>query len=145
MIYETFTKADNYDVMELFVPGYIPHTGLQATFDEFDRQLEDMKKMVELEVNVDPDFFKLQAVPCRTVPLIDKIIYSNPATIVFWADGTKTVVKCDNEPFSEEHGLAMAYMRKIYSSRSEFKKEIAKAKHSEQKKKDGVGAATDAV
>ena len=27
---------------------------------------------------------------------IKKVIYNNPATIVFWADGTKTVVKAKN-------------------------------------------------
>lgn len=138
MIYETFTKADNYDVMGLLVPGYASCSRLEIEFDGFDRQLEDLRKRIET-TSVVPCLSRPQPVPVRTVPLIDRIIYSAPATIVFWADGTKTVVKCDNEPFSEEHGLAMAYMRKIYSSRSEFKKEIAKAKHAEKKeiKEDG--------
>lgn len=40
---------------------------------------------------------------------IKKVIFSNPATIVLWNDGTKTVVKCgENETFDEEKGLAMA-------------------------------------
>ena len=26
---------------------------------------------------------------------ITNVIFNNPATIVFWSDGTKTVVKCD--------------------------------------------------
>jgi len=30
---------------------------------------------------------------------IKKVIFKNPATIVFWADGTKTVVKAKNEDF----------------------------------------------
>ena len=25
---------------------------------------------------------------------IDRVVYNNPVTIVFWSDGTKTVVKC---------------------------------------------------
>ena len=33
---------------------------------------------------------------------IKKVIFSNPATIVLWNDGTKTVVKCgENETFDE--------------------------------------------
>ena len=40
---------------------------------------------------------------------IKKVIFSNPATIVLWNDGTKTIVKCgENETFDEEKGLAMA-------------------------------------
>jgi hypothetical protein len=42
-----------------------------------------------------------------------KIIFHNPATIVIWSDGSKTVVKCHNEPFDREKGLAMCYMKKI--------------------------------
>ena len=47
--------------------------------------------------------------PNRTV----KIIFHDPATIVIWGDGSKTVVKCHNEPFDREKGLAMCYMKKF--------------------------------
>ena len=47
------------------------------------------------------------------MPGIDRIIFNNPATIVYWTDGTKTVVKAHDEEFSEEHGLAMAFARKV--------------------------------
>lgn len=46
---------------------------------------------------------------------IKKVIFNNPATIVFWADGTKTVVKCaDFDIFDPEKGLAMAICKRIY-------------------------------
>ena len=48
---------------------------------------------------------------------IKKVIFNNPATIVFWADGTKTVVKAKNEDFDPEKGLALgnkgSYFNKI--------------------------------
>ena len=48
-------------------------------------------------------------------PQIEKVIFNNPATIVFWKDGTKTVVKCqDGDKFDEEKGLAMAICKKVY-------------------------------
>lgn len=50
---------------------------------------------------------------------IEKIIYNNPATIVWFADGEKVVVKAYNEEFDKEKGVAMAIARKLYS-RSEF-------------------------
>lgn len=47
------------------------------------------------------------------MPGINRIIFNDPATIVYWADGTKTVVKTHDEEFSEEHGLAMAFAKKV--------------------------------
>lgn len=41
-------------------------------------------------------------------PPIEKVIFHDPATIVYWKDGNKTVVKAENEPFDPEKGLAMA-------------------------------------
>ena len=49
------------------------------------------------------------------VPEIKRVIFHEPATIVFWNDGTKTVVKCmEGELFDEEKGIAMAFMKKLY-------------------------------
>lgn len=44
---------------------------------------------------------------------IKKVIFNDPATIVYWEDGTKTVVKAmDGETFDKEKGLAMAISKK---------------------------------
>lgn len=43
-----------------------------------------------------------------------RIIRNGPATIVFWKDGTKTVVKCHDEDYDPEKGLAMALCRKLW-------------------------------
>ena len=42
------------------------------------------------------------------MPAIENVMFKDPATIVFWADGTKTVVKALYEKFDPEKGLAMA-------------------------------------
>ena len=45
---------------------------------------------------------------------IKDVIFNDPATIVFWTDGTKTVVKCQpGETFDPEKGLAMAISKKV--------------------------------
>lgn len=50
---------------------------------------------------------------------VKKIIYNDPATIVFWEDGTKTVVKRGkNEPFSKYHAFCAALAKKLYSTNS---------------------------
>ena len=48
---------------------------------------------------------------------ITKVIFNNPATIVFWNDGSKTVVKCNpGDVFDPEKGLAMACMKKLFGN-----------------------------
>ena len=45
---------------------------------------------------------------------ITKVIFNDPATIVFWSDGTKTVVKCsEDDEYDMETGLAMAVCKKL--------------------------------
>lgn len=56
----------------------------------------------------------------RMVPEIDRVIYNNPATIVLWKDGTKTVVKAQDEAFDEEKGLAMAIAKKVYGNNGRY-------------------------
>lgn len=48
-----------------------------------------------------------------------RVIYNGPATIVMWADGTKTVVKCDPEDEQDQMlGLALCYMKKALGNSS---------------------------
>ena len=54
-----------------------------------------------------------QYYPTTSTPQIKNVILNPPATIVFWADGTKTVVKAYREPFVPEKGLAMAIAKKV--------------------------------
>ena len=51
------------------------------------------------------------------VPKIADVIFSPPATIVVWKDGTKTVVKAENEAYDAEKGLAMAISRKALGNK----------------------------
>lgn len=60
----------------------------------------------------------------KQYPEIDHIIYDKPWTKVYWTDGTKTEVKTHNDKYTKEYGLAMAWMRKIYGTRSAFLKAV---------------------
>jgi hypothetical protein len=63
------------------------------------------------------------------IPQVKNIIFNDPATIVYWQDGTKTVVKTmHGDTFNEEYGVAMAYMKKIFGSSTGFKKLVTKYK-----------------
>lgn len=55
------------------------------------------------------------------IPEIKNVIFNDPATIVFWEDGTKTVVKCqDGDEFDPEKGLAMAIVKKAYGNKGNY-------------------------
>ena len=59
-------------------------------------------------------------------PSITNVIFNDPATIVFWNDGTKTVVKAKNEPYDPEKGLAMAITKKSLGNQSNYYNEFKK-------------------
>lgn len=59
---------------------------------------------------------------CWGIPDIDRVVFSEPATIVFWTDGTKTVVKCmPGEKFEKYAGFMAACMKKMFGSTSRAK------------------------
>lgn len=63
-------------------------------------------------------------VPVR-YPGIKDVKFHNPATIVFWTDGTKTVVKCGNgDIFDPEKGLAMAIAKMALGNKGNYFNEI---------------------
>ena len=63
----------------------------------------------------------------RRIPNINKVIFNESATIVFWADNTKTVVKCDvDDVYDREKGLAMAIAKKALGNKGNFNDEFKK-------------------
>lgn len=56
---------------------------------------------------------------------IKKVIFNPPATVVYWSDCTKTVVKCNvNDIFDPEKGLAMAIAKRCAGNTSAYYAEI---------------------
>lgn len=52
---------------------------------------------------------------------IKKVIFNDPATIILWHDGTKTVVKTQNgEKYDPEKGMAMAISKKCFGNAWEY-------------------------
>lgn len=70
--------------------------------------------------------------------MIQKVIFNPPATIVFWRDGSKTVVKCgENDIFDPEKGLAMAISKRTFGDNRDYYEIFAKwvGKYEYQQKK----------
>ena len=69
----------------------------------------------------------------KMLPEIEKVIFNDPATVVIWSDGTKTVVKTrqkgrKKDKFSKEYGLAMAIAKKYCGNRCRFMKMVKEGK-----------------
>ena len=60
-------------------------------------------------------------------PEVKKIIFNDSATIVYWKDGTKTVVKCqEGDDFDPEKGFAMAFLKKCWGNKGNFNDKLRK-------------------
>jgi len=48
------------------------------------------------------------------LPFPDEVIFHNPATVIYWDDGEKTVLKCHgDDAFDERMGLMVATVKKV--------------------------------
>lgn len=69
-------------------------------------------------------------VPCkptaRTTGIV-KVIYNNPATIVYWEDGSRTVVKCQpGDEFNRTIGFLMCVMKKVTGNTGRYNEVLKK-------------------
>lgn len=83
---------------------------------------------VRMKVGLHSDVFPAIDVDIsRSECAIIKVIFNYPATIVFWSDNTKTVVKCgDADIFDKEKGLAMAICKKAIGNKGNYYEEFKK-------------------
>ena len=75
---------------------------------------------------------------------IRKVIFNDPATVVLWSDGTKTVVKCGPEDkFDTEKGLAMAIVKKMAGNDNSFHKVFKQYPKKKNKEPGSIGFISD--
>lgn len=67
-----------------------------------------------------------RAVDTVCIPEIKNVIFNSPATIVYWVDGTKTVVKAQDEPFDPEKGIVMAIAKKAFGNSGNYFNRVKK-------------------
>lgn len=57
----------------------------------------------------------------RGLPEIRKVIFHDPATIIIWADGSKSIVKCtEKDKYDPEKGFAMAIAKKALGNKGNY-------------------------
>lgn len=89
-------------------------------------------------------YYKMNTATMNYIPEIKNVIFNDPATIVFWEDGTKTVVKCqDGDEFDPEKGLAMAIVKKAYGNKGSYCNKLRKWLPKEEQKEFAFTADID--
>ena len=74
---------------------------------------------------VEPTFAFYALPTLDNVSPIKKVIFNDPATIVLWADGTKTIVKVQGDDvYNREQGLALCIAKKALGNKSNFNNEF---------------------
>lgn len=91
------------------------------TIHSFTNPFMDLSSIIG-SFNMAEDYTKLNHLPNG----IKKVIFQKQHTIIVWSDETKTCVKCSEEDFDREKGLAMAICKKLMD-RNKFKKLIVEA------------------
>lgn len=63
------------------------------------------------------------AEPRTILPKISRVIFNYPATVVFWDDGTKTVVKCQlGDVYDKEKGIMACMLKRFMGNDNTFNK-----------------------
>ena len=92
------------------------------------RSLDDIRNDAEVPRNIYRNILNsTYGIGSLRISEIKNVIFNDPATIVFWDDGTKTVVKCqDGDEFDPEKGLAMAIAKKAYGNKGSYCNKLKK-------------------
>lgn len=110
------------ELLELFAKTKMVKTDYNACSNEICKKCPEREK-IKRAIN---SFYGLQAPALINRLEIEKVIFNNPATIVIWSDGSKTVVKCANEEFDKEKGLAMAICKRVFGNKGNYFNEFRK-------------------
>ena len=104
-----FTIGKVYDV----VGGKITNDN-GYTYCDFDDVIEFLSKWYNFEKVTDDS-------------IISRVIFNDPATIILWSDGTKTIAKTHgDDAFDPEKGFAVACAKKLLGGGNAFRMEFAK-------------------
>lgn len=89
--------------------GFFDAMTAYATYQDTDR------------ISIKEMWSKMYPYSSTGLPKIKNVIFNDPATIVFWSDNTKTVVKAQNDDiFDPEKGLVMAISKKALGNKGNY-------------------------
>ena len=110
---------------------------------KYDLEVKNYIRAYELDLSLYP-YFKPNTTNTTKLPEIKDVIFNEPATIILWADGTKTVVKCqEGEGYDPEKGMAMAISKKALGNKGNYCEVFKKWLPEEEEVNDGLVSSND--
>lgn len=122
---------NNYEIIKVY--------GTPYRIDSLTRTLLDDRVTIEASplnswestlydaMKASVDFFAKLANIGTSTPRITKIIFSGPVTIVFWRDGSKTMVRrSDDDKYDREAAVTYAIAKRMFGNNTRIHKEIDK-------------------
>ena len=127
------------------------HKLVTHTHAELASILEQVKRNYNLEAKdyirtciLDSSLYAYFKPNTTKLPEIKDIIFNEPATIIIWKDGTKTVVKCqEGEGYDPEKGMAMAISKKALGNKGNYCEVFKKWLPEEEEVNDGRAFSND--
>lgn len=59
---------------------------------------------------------------------IEKVIFNDPVTVVYWTDGVKTVVRCqDGDAYDERTGLLLCCAKRLFGNTGHYNDVLSRA------------------
>lgn len=104
-------------------------TIIPIKIDQIDYFVEDIKMLCTLPSVIETPYHKCYRKDIdKPSPVeIKNVIFNPPATIVFWTDNTKTVVKAgEYDIYDPEKGIAMAITKKVLGNQGNYYNEVRK-------------------
>lgn len=108
---------------EISFPSWEP---VEETFEDIAKEFL-YRKIKKHEEELFTEMYGTTSVWKKIEFLIDRVIFNEPATIILWKDGAKTVVKAqDGEPFDKEKGFLMAIAKYLNRDKANYNNLIKK-------------------
>lgn len=96
---------------------YGPSASYQVSYSKPDISRE-MEMLAKASLN---NLFGVKNAKRKTDMRIKKVIFNDPATVIIWKDGTKTIVRAgEGEEYDPEKGLAMAIAKKALGNQGNY-------------------------
>lgn len=125
----------SYEMPKLYyeVRGLGDVVGFEYGYEDYEQMKfkNEIERVLKGSIDFKPKFNTLWFEPMTELEKlsnkISKVVFNEPATIIIWKDGSKTVVKTQgDEVFDKEKGFLMAIAKKLADNKGNYNNIVKK-------------------
>lgn len=130
-------------------PCDVANNVFESCIDYFNDKHREYVEYCDNDIRSTKNMYKKttkESIKVVTAPTIQNVIFNPPATIVFWSDGSKTIVKAqDGEVFDPEKGMAMSIAKKYFGNAGSYFNQIKKWTNTYEEVRNKVKTIIDSI